>query len=176
MATGAMISEQEYLTTDYEHECEWIEGQVRERALPDEFHSALQTFFIAYFVANGRPLGFRVRAELRVRVAARRYRIPDVTVLPSTASLQPIPDSPPAICIEILSPDDRQGEVQEKIADYVAMGVPAIWGVDPRRRLLWTADAAGLHPAESSYVPGADLVITPVEMFAELDSLEAQSS
>jgi Uma2 family endonuclease len=171
MATSAMISEQEYLRTYYEHDCEWIEGQVRERAMPDEFHSALQAFFVGYFLQLGRPLGLRVRPELRVHVAARRYRIPDVTVLPSTAPLQAIPDSPPAICIEILSPDERKGELKEKIADYVAMGVQTIWVVDLRRRLLWTADAAGMHPVENFHVPGSDLVITPGEMFAELDSL-----
>jgi Uma2 family endonuclease len=176
MATSAMISEQEYLRTYYEHDCEWIEGQVRERAMPDEFHSALQTFFIAYFALAGKSLGLRVRAELRVHVAPQRYRIPDVTVLPLSAPLQAIPNTPPAICIEVLSPDDRKGELQEKIADYVAMGVEAIWIVDPRRRLLWTADAAGMHPVENFHVPGSELVITPGEMFAELDSLQAHSS
>jgi Uma2 family endonuclease len=171
MATSAIISEQEYLRTDYEHDCEWIEGQVRERAMPDEFHSALQAFFIGYFLRFGRALGLRVRPELRVHVAPRRYRTPDVTVLPSSAPLQAIPDTPPAICIEILSPDERKGELREKIADYVTMGVEAIWIVDPRHRLLWTADATGKHPVENFHVPGSDLVITPSEMFAELDSL-----
>lgn len=171
MATGTMISEQEYLRTSYEHDCEWIEGQVRERAMPDEFHSALQTFFVGYFYQAGRALGLRVRPELRVHVAQRRYRIPDVTILPSSAPLKTIPDSPPAICIEILSPEDRKGELHEKIADYVAMGVKTIWVVDPRRRLLWTADADGMHPVDSFHVPNSDLAITPAEMFAELDSL-----
>jgi Uma2 family endonuclease len=171
MATSAAISEQEYLRTDYEHDREWIEGQLRERAMPDEYHSALQAFFIGYFLQCGRALGLRVRPELRVHVAERRYRIPDITVLPSSAPLQAIPDSPPAICIEILSTDERKGELREKIADYVAMGVGAIWVVDPRRRLLWTADANGMHPVENFHVPASNLVIAPHEMFAELDSL-----
>jgi len=56
MATSAAISEQEYLRTDYEHDREWIEGQLRERAMPDEYHSALQAFFIGYFLQCGRAL------------------------------------------------------------------------------------------------------------------------
>ena len=171
MATSAMISEQQYLTTSYEHDCEWIDGQVRERAMPDEFHSALQAFFVVYFASLGRTLSLRVRPELRIRVATRRYRIPDITILPLSAPLQAIPDTPPLICIEILSPEDRRGELQEKIADYVAMGVPEVWIVDPRKRLLWTADASGLQPVERFHVPNSDLVIAPAEMFAELDSL-----
>jgi Uma2 family endonuclease len=171
MGTTAMISREEYLRTSYEHDCEWIEGEVRERAMPDEYHSALQAFFLEYFLRLKRELHVRVRPELRVRVAARRYRIPDVTILAESAPFQAIPDTPPVLCIEVLSPDDRADELQEKIDDYVAMGVGAIWIVDPRRRKLWTADASGKHKVEAFQVPNSALVISVPEMFAELDSL-----
>jgi hypothetical protein len=41
MATGAMIPMEEYLRTSYEHDCEWIDGEVQERALPADDHAAL---------------------------------------------------------------------------------------------------------------------------------------
>jgi Uma2 family endonuclease len=175
MGTTAMISQEEYLRTSYEHDCEWIEGEVRERAMPDEYHSALQQFFLMYFQNLKRELHVRVRPELRVRVAARRYRIPDVTILAESAPFQAIPDTPPVLCIEVLSPDDRPGELEEKIDDYVAMGVGAIWIVDPRRRKLWTADTAGMHAADSFQVPNSALILPAAEIFAELDSLTEQN-
>jgi Uma2 family endonuclease len=171
MATAVMIPLEEYLRTSYEHDCEWVDGQVRERAMPDDDHSAVQAFFLVYFSNLKSEFHVRVRAELRVRVAANKYRIPDVTLMPDDVPRKPIPDTPPFLCIEILSPDDRAGELQEKLADYVAMGVKTIWVVDPRRRYLWNADAAGMHVVREFRVPSSERVITPAEMFAELDSL-----
>ena len=155
MATSAMISEQQYLTTSYEHDCEWIDGQVRERAMPDEFHSALQAFFVVYFASLGRTLSLRVRPELRIRVATRRYRIPDITILPLSAPLQAIPDTPPLICIEILSPEDRRGELQEKIADYVAMGVAG--GLDRRSTQTPALDSRCVRLAAGRALPRSQL-------------------
>jgi len=143
---------------------------VWERGTPDEFHSAIQTFFAAYFGRLKRELHVRVRPELRLRVSARRYRIPDVMLLPATAPFQAIPDTAPVLCIEVLSPDDRAGALQEKLDDYVAMGVGAIWIVDPHRRRLSTADANGTQRVDSFRVPGSEYVISADEIFAELDA------
>ena len=130
MATATLVPLEEYLTTSYEHDCEWVDGELRERGMPDDDHSAIQTFFITYFAAMQLELGVRVRAELRMRVAAGRYRIPDVTLISRAAPRQAVPDVAPVLAIEILSEDDRASELVEKIGDYVAMGVGAIWVVD----------------------------------------------
>ncbi len=61
MATAAMIPLEEYLRTSYEHDCEWVNGELRERATPDDFHSAVQQFFLAYFQGLRRELGVWVR-------------------------------------------------------------------------------------------------------------------
>jgi hypothetical protein len=66
MATATYISEQEYLHTSYEHDCEWIDGEVRERAMPDQYHSVLQVFFTIYFGLHQRELQLRPRTELRI--------------------------------------------------------------------------------------------------------------
>jgi Uma2 family endonuclease len=42
----------------------------------------------------------------------------------------------PDLAIEIVSPDDEPGELLDKIADYVAAGIPYIWVVDPYKRTL----------------------------------------
>ncbi len=171
MSTAAMIPLEVYLSTSYEHDCEWVDGEVRERAMPDEYHSALQFFFLLYFGRLRDELHVRVRPELRVRVAPRRYRIPDVALLREDAPVQLIPDTPPVLCIEIFSPDDRVGELEEKLDDYLTMGVRHLWVVDPRRRKLWTVDAGGMHRVEEFHVPDSDRIIAPAEMFAELDEV-----
>ena len=173
MGTVVAVPLEEYLTTMYEHDCEWIDGDLEERALPDDDHSAIQAFFIGYFLAMRLELGVRVRGELRVRVAPRRYRIPDVALMPIMWPRQAIPDKPPMLCIEILSPEDRMSRMQAKLADYVAMGVGAIWIVDPKRRTLFRADADGVHPVEVLTLAGTDVRLTGAEIFAELDEPEA---
>lgn len=42
--------------------------------------------------------------------------------------------SPPFLVIEILSKDDREPELLEKIHDYLDCGVRYVWVIDPARR------------------------------------------
>jgi Uma2 family endonuclease len=176
MATATQVPLSEYLHTSYEPDCEGIEGEVRERGMPDEFHSAIQFFFLQYFALLRRELGVRVRPELRLRVAPRRYRVPDVMLLPASAPFQPVADTPPLLCIEVLSPDDRAGELQEKIDDYLKMGVTAIWVVNPRLRKAFVIDRGAMLPVEELSVAGTVIRIPVSEVFAELDELEGRKS
>ena len=172
MGSAIAVPLEEYLTTSYEYDCEWVDGELRERAMPDEHHSAIQGFLLAYFWAMRLELGVRARAELRLRVAARRYRVPDLALLLASSPFGGVPETPPLLCVEIVSPDDRMSEMQEKIADYVRMGVPSIWIVDPHKRTLFTADADGVHPVEVLALAGTTVRLTGAEIFAELDLLE----
>ena len=55
-----------------------------------------------------------------------------------------IPSSPvkgffpgaPDLAVEVLSPDDRAGEVLEKVRDWLAAGTRSVWVVDPRTRTV----------------------------------------
>jgi Uma2 family endonuclease len=53
-----------------------------------------------------------------------------------------VPTHPPFICIEILSPEDRMSRVQLRINDYLAMGVPYVWVLDPETKQAFAATAA----------------------------------
>jgi Uma2 family endonuclease len=175
MATSTnavMVPLEEYLHTSYEHGCEWVDGQLKGRGMPDGYHGYFQDFFMAYFRAMRMEFGLRGLSEVRMRVSSRSYRIPDVMAIPVDAPFLPYPVVTPSICVEILSTDDRVIDLQEKIDDYVALGVGAIWIVDPRRRTMSTADAAGIHKVVEFQVPGGQACITAGELFAELDELE----
>lgn len=172
MGTATAVPLEEYLTTSYEYDCDWVEGELRERGMPDEHHSATQGLLLAYFWAMRLELGVRARTELRFRVAARRYRVPDLALLLASSPFGGVPDTPPLLCVEIVSPDDRMSEMQEKIADYVRMGVRSVWIVDPHKRTLFAADVDGVHPVEVLSLAGTSVRLTGAEIFAELDELE----
>jgi Uma2 family endonuclease len=57
---------------------------------------------------------------------------------------------PPFLCIEVLSPEDRMKRVQERINDYLEMGVAYVWVLDPGTRKAYSATAAeGLREIKS---------------------------
>lgn len=43
---------------------------------------------------------------------------------------------PPDLAVEVLSPDDRAGEVLAKVQDWLAAGCQVVWVVDPRTRTV----------------------------------------
>jgi Uma2 family endonuclease len=45
-------------------------------------------------------------------------------------------DGVPVLAVEILSPNDTQEEINEKIDDYLAVGVPLVWVIDPHHRTV----------------------------------------
>ena len=136
-----MVSLEEYLATDYEPDCDFVDGYLEERNVGEWDHSRLQLKIGAYFLAHYETQGMRVVPELRIRVAANRVRIPDLCVF-LTDPKQRVPDTPPFLCIEILSPEDRLKRIQVRINDYLAMGVNMAWIIDPETRQAYTVTAA----------------------------------
>lgn len=136
-----MISLEEYLATDYEPDCDFVDGALEERNLGEWDHSRLQLKIGAYFLAHYEAKGMRVVPELRIRVAANRVRVPDLCVF-LTDPKQRVPSTPPFLCIEILSPEDRLKRIQVRINDYLAMGVSMAWIIDPETRQAYTVTAA----------------------------------
>jgi Uma2 family endonuclease len=67
-----------------------------------------------------------VRAPDVAFVARKRMPPPGTTGYPALA---------PDLAVEVLSPDDRPGEVLAKVADWLSAGTRLIWVVDPERRL-----------------------------------------
>ena len=52
-------------------------------------------------------------------------------------------DLPPDLVVEVLSPDDRPGEIGAKTDEYLARGVPLVVAVDPEQKTV-TASRRGL--------------------------------
>jgi len=135
MGSAVLVSEQEYLTTVYEPDCEYDEGELQERNVGEIPHGILQYEFAAFF--NGvkaRRRAMRAFIETRVQIAPRRYRVPDVCVYKQPVPRGRIFSTPPFIVIEILSPEDRVVRVRKKIDEYLAFGVAYVWLIDPDAR------------------------------------------
>lgn len=45
-------------------------------------------------------------------------------------------DGVPVLAVEILSPNDTQEEINDKIDEYLTVGVPLVWIIDPRRHTV----------------------------------------
>ena len=173
MTTATLVPLDEYLHTSYHPDCDWVDGELKERNMGDGPHSTIQSFFIGYFAAHALELQIRPRPELRVQVSQSNYRVPDVLLVQRSAPLQRIVTLPPLLCIEVLSPEDRMTDMEEKIADYLSMGVPTVWVVDPRRRTALQIDARGRRHVEALTAEGLDFNLPVVDVFAELVEMEA---
>ena len=136
METRTPTSVEEYLTTDYSPDCDYVDGEVLERHLGQWDHSSLQAALIAYLFPRQKLWGIRVVPEQRVEVGPKRFRIPDVCVVIGDPGEQ-ILTKPPHLCIEIVSPDDRMSRIQERVEDYLSMGVPYVWVIDPATKCAW---------------------------------------
>lgn len=131
MATATHVPVEEYLQTSYEPNCEYIDGVLRPKAMGTTKHGALQ-MELGYLL---KQLGYKVVAELTVRISATKYLIPDVAADKYIAD--PYPDRPVLLCVEILSPGDRPGSMLAKCEEYHAWGVPYCWVLDPVKELAW---------------------------------------
>jgi Uma2 family endonuclease len=160
----AGVSVEEYLHSSFPGlDREYRDGALVERSMPDYLHGKTRALLIALFMALRKRLSLYPCAETRMMLRAGRYRIPDVAVFhPREPGL--VPDTPPLIAVEILSPDDRLTEVREKLEEYRAWGVPHVWLVDPHSRRLYSCDA-GLRVVPSFMVGELDVEVTPDQVF-----------
>jgi Uma2 family endonuclease len=165
MGAKTAISVEEYLRTSYSGlDREYRDGEVLERALPDRLHSYVQGLLSAIFIAQRVALKLFVYPEMRVKIRTGVYLIPDISVYHPSAPQPLVPDNPPFVAIEILSPDDRMSEVLEKLDEYRQWGVPHVWLVDPHSKRLYTCEAA-LTNVPTLRIPELGLEVQPSDIF-----------
>ncbi len=100
--------------------------------------------------------GAEVLTEVRVQVKPSRFRVPDICVAVDNSD-DPILTKPPFLCIEILSPEDRMSRIEVRIQDYLEMGVPYVWVLDPQTKQAYVATAAeGLREVKSGVLTTAN--------------------
>jgi Uma2 family endonuclease len=161
MSTRALISRplisvEEYLASSYEPDCDYVDGHIEERNLGESAHARLQLRIGAYLLAHYESDGAVVGTEWRIRVSPTRIRIPDACVFLADP-VEAVPTKPPFICIEVLSPEDRMSRVQKRLQDFLEMGVPYVWLLDPQTKQAYVATAAdGLREVKTGVLATAN--------------------
>lgn len=177
LQSNVVVPVEEYLSTDYSPDVDYVDGRLVERNVGDYYHSLLQGLVVTYFNATLRArYGPRFRAfpEYRMEVRQRtRFRVPDVSVLAAGHSKTPYMQVPPLISIEILSPDDEYGQILSRCLEYVKRGCKHVWLLDPRKRTLTIVDQSG-HRLQTDRmveftVEGEDIQVDFNDVFAEMD-------
>ena len=168
MSLATLTSVDEYLSTTYRPDRDYVDGMVLERNLGEWNHSRLQTVLLTYLVVREAQWGILAVAEQRVQVAPTRFRIPDVSVLLGTEPDGQIIRRPPFLCVEILSKDDTMTQMQERIHDYLSFGVPYVWVVDPRTKRAYNFTQSGMHEVKDGLLSTAnpDIQVPLSEIFA----------
>lgn len=174
MATAVPIPVSEYLATVYKPDCDYVDGELEERCLGEQQHGTVQGFLLSFFRTHRRAWQVWTIPEQRIRVCATRFRVADVCVRRMSDPPDPVIETPPLLCIEVLSSGQSMGRVQAVVDDYLGMGVENVWLVDPETRRAWTADADGLHPvAEVLLIEETAIRVELADIWAELDELAA---
>jgi Uma2 family endonuclease len=91
-------------------------------------------------------------------------RAPDVAFIRTERLLDPPPrgfaEIAPDFAAEVLSPDDRPGEVLAKVADWLKAGTRQIWVVDPIRQhaRVYRADGSETFVSMGESLDGEDVL------------------
>ncbi|MGA3237458.1 MAG: Uma2 family endonuclease [Bryobacteraceae bacterium] len=164
MGAKTAVPAHEYLHTSFpDVDREYRDGELVERTMPDYLHGRTQPVLGVFFEALRRKLPVYACSETRMKLREDLYLIADLAVFwPSQPAL--LPNSPPLVAIEVLSPDDRLTAVREKLQEYRAWGVSHVWLVDPHSRRLYTRDTR-LIEVTSFTIPELDIQLGPTEIF-----------
>jgi len=159
MAATTQITEvplEVYLQTSYEPDAEYVDGVIEERPTGEYDHSSWQHALDLWFGQHAQEWGIRVRPELRVQVAKRNFRIPDVAVLDRNLPIEQVITHPPIAVFEILSPEDTVARMMTKLGDYEQMGIRTILVLDPKgKHFRFHNGALEPLPAEPFDMPGS---------------------
>jgi len=113
---------------------EWVRGRALQKVSPQDAHARAQLQLGAAMLswAKERGLG-RVGTEWEFRVALG-YEQRQKVLIPHTA---------PTVAVEVISPDDRRDDIEDKISTYLAAGTLLVLLVDPQDGTFMAHDPEG---------------------------------
>ena len=161
MATKALITPQQYLSTQFEREPELVHGELVERPLPNLIHGRTQQRLAVHLDGVGYCC-----TEVRMRLSEDLYRIPDVAVFEGTGPTEAVPTAPPLLVVEISSPDDRLDAMLQKLDEYRTWGVRHIWLIEPERQRIHVYDQGSLTAVSRLELAEFGFSVTAQELFA----------
>jgi Uma2 family endonuclease len=165
MGVKTAASLDEYLRTSFpDLDREYRDGEIVERTVPDYSHARTQILLGSFFEALRKKLSVFACSELRLKLREGLVLIPDICVYWPQPPASLLPDVPPLVAIEIMSPDDRLTAAREKLEEYRAWGVKHVWLVDSHSRRMYTCNG-GLTEVASLHVPEIGVELTSGDIF-----------
>jgi Uma2 family endonuclease len=150
---------------------DYVDGEVLERNIGELPHARIQAEVLRGLWEFAGTLGIQVLPEVRIQVAATRFRVADVAAWRRGPIGERLPAVPPFLIAEILSPEDRVVRLQPKIQDYLSYSVEWIWVIDPdeRRALSYSPGVPGGTLVDVLRTNDPDVSIPLASVLAVLD-------
>lgn len=143
---------------------ELVRGRLIVREPPGFYHGhvAARLLFLLGKHVYGRDLGWLSAQDTGFKIESDpdTVRAPDVAFTSNQRRLD-IPKRgyapfAPDLAAEVLSPDDRPGEVLSKVGDWLDVGVRIVWVIDPERReaRVYRADGTQFSVGQDGVLDG----------------------
>lgn len=108
-------------------------------------------------------------SRMRLKIRAHKYRVPDVIVLPADASRpEDAIEQPPLLCIELVSPKDQLPDPAVRAGDYLPVGVPVTWILDPRTKQAFIYSDQGTVESFDSVLRRGQIELPIGDLFKQL--------
>ncbi len=115
---------------------------------------------------DARDLGMVLAAETGFKLTSDpdTVRAPDIAFIRRERLPDPRPigyaELAPDLVVEVLSPNDRPGEVLAKVADWLSAGTTLVWIVDPGHRIarVYRQDGSETLVGPTEALSGEDVV------------------
>lgn len=119
-------------TPDDGRRYELVDGRLDVSPAPVSFHT-LVTGRLTTHLSNCAPTGFLVMDSpgITLNSGRTRHRIPDVAVIRGEDFQMPYTTEPPALAIEVVSPESVLRDHHTKKHEYAAFGIPSYWLITP---------------------------------------------
>ena len=135
---------------------------------PGYFHGAITARLAKVLIdyADPRDLGRVLAGDAGFKLASDpdTVRGPDVAFIRRERQPHPSPRGfaafPPDLIVEVLSPNDRPGQILAKVADWLSAGSTLVWVIDPDRRIarIYRADSTETTIGEREQLEGEDIL------------------
>jgi Uma2 family endonuclease len=147
---------------------ELVRGRLIVREPPSAYHGhvAARLLFLLGQHVYGRDLGWLFAQDTGFKIESDpdTVRAPDVGFV-SYARQPALPtrgyaEFAPELSAEILSPEDRPGEVLKKVGDWLDAGVRLVWVIDPKRQeaVVYRPDGSVTRIGASGALGGEDVL------------------
>jgi Uma2 family endonuclease len=169
LEASAILTPDEFLRMPENKHYELIDGH------PVEKHMGHESSFVGGEIRyklrqylDAHPGGWALPADAGYRCFPNRPRLvrkPDVSFIRSGR----LPDErlpkgdvlmPPDLAVEVVSPNDLYNEVDVKVSEYLSVGVPLVWVVNPETRTacVFRPDGSARRLREDEEIDGGDVL------------------